>query len=100
MPRRIRLPLLVVVYTFHNLWPHQRALCDDTFQRHHVVEMARAEGSWVATPFAEAANVGAVVLSIGMTFIRGSAWECVDDFFKRLIECHGVIEWVVEEATP
>ena len=52
---------LIVVHALYHLWPHKRALGDDTFEGYHPIQMIRAQGSGIACEFAEASNVGAIV---------------------------------------
>lgn len=53
--------LLVVVYTLYDLGSNKRAFRDYAFQRNHVIQVTRAESSRIASVFAEAASIGAIV---------------------------------------
>ena len=89
---------LVVVHTLDNLGPHERCLCDDTLQRHHVVELIRAECAWVARVLAKAANVGAVVHDIGARLGFGAVSERFDDTLEGMVEGLYEVEGLVQEA--
>ena len=43
--------LLVVMHTLDNLWPDERAFCNDTFQRHHAIQVVGPQCPWVARIF-------------------------------------------------
>lgn len=90
--------VLVVVHTLDHLRPHERCLCDDAFQRHHVVELIGAECARVARVLAEAANVGTVIYDIRTRLGLGAVGECFDDTLEGTVECFCEVEGLVEKA--
>lgn len=54
-------PVFVVMHALDHLGPDKGTFRDNAFERHHVVEMARAECARVAGKLSEATNVGTVV---------------------------------------
>jgi hypothetical protein len=90
--------VLVVMHTLDYLRSDKRCLCDDTLQRHHVVELVRAECAGVAGVFAEAANVGAVVYDIRAGLMLGAVGKGFNDTLERAIESFCEVERLVQET--
>ena len=100
---------LIVVYTFDNLRPDQRALRDNSFQRDHMVQVEGAEGSRIAGVLAKTADVCTVVHLITALAFSISSWiqstcgiigrfsrwsirYCNNNVFERLIKSLGIVE--------
>lgn len=80
------LQVLVVMHALHDLGPHERRLGHDALQRHHVVQLVRAEGARIHRKFSKAANVGAVVFHFVGCLGFGPVCECFDDIFEARVE--------------
>ena len=90
--------VLVVVNTLDDLRPDKRSLCDDSLQRHHVVQLVRAECARIAGELAEAANVGAVVYDIGAGLGLRAVGERFHDTLESAVEGFCKVEGLVQQA--
>lgn len=63
---------LVVVNTLDYFRTDKRTFRDDALEGHHVVEVGRAERTWVARKLSKISNVGAVV-NLGLSAKAGVA---------------------------
>jgi hypothetical protein len=90
--------VLIVVHALDHLGPHERRLGHDALERHHVVQLVRAERARIARVFAEAANVRTVVLDIFGRLGLGAVGKCLHNVLEGPVEGHGEVERVVQEA--
>jgi hypothetical protein len=90
--------ILVVVNALDNLGPYEGRLGNDSLQRHHVVQLTRAESSRIDRIFAETSNVCAVVYHIVGCFLLGSVGKGAYDVFEGTVKCRREIEGLVEKT--